>query len=89
MIIMIIITIIIIIFKVLHTWWRSLFVMYTLSSAGDIEISYRNEPWLELEIARVRFAFSRFVRSYFRNFSCLKCRMVKTFPEGSILRMRL
>ena len=55
----------IMIIKILHTWWRSLFVMYTLSSAGDIEISYRNEPWLELEIARVRFAFSRFVRSYF------------------------
>ena len=64
-------------------------VMYTLSSAGEIEISYRNEPWLELEIARVRIAFGRFASSYFQNFSYLKCRIVKTFPDGSILRIRL
>ena len=61
--------------------------MYTLSSAGEIEISYRNEPWLELE--RVRIAFGRFASSYFQNFSYLKCRIVKTFPDGSILRIRL
>ena len=63
--------------------------MYTLSSAGEIEISYRNEPWLELEIAGVRIAFGRFASSYFQNFSYLKCRIVKTFPDGSILRIRL
>ena len=32
------------------TWSLSLLVMYTLSSAGDTQISYRNDPCTELQL---------------------------------------
>ena len=32
------------------TWCLSLLVMYTLSSAGDTQISYRNDPCTELQL---------------------------------------